>query len=130
MSSKNINNDSDTENEIILFLIKCNIICKDFDSLNGIIIQRDSLLSHQLYDSIKNDLSKLKIVMKSSIYTSMQKNAANNQKWPLLNLIRQLLRRYNYDLLPKRVSDGYTKDGKKKYKRFFEIKKQVNNDNN
>ena len=130
MSSKNINNDSDTENEIILFLNKCNIICKDFDSLNGIIIQRDSLLSHQLYDSIKNDLSKLKIVMKSSIYTSMQKNAANNQKWPLLNLIRQLLRRYNYDLLPKRVSDGYTKDGKKKYKRFFEIKKQVNNDNN
>ena len=130
MTSKNINNDSDTQNEIILFLNKCNIICKDLDTLNGIIISRDSLLSSQLYDSIKNDLSKLKTVMKSSIYTSMQKTAENNQKWPLLNLIRQLLRRYNYNLLPKRVSDGYTKDGKKKYKRFFEIKKQVNNDNN
>ena len=128
MTSKNINNDcnineSDSKNEIILFLNKCNIICKDFDSLNGIIIPRDSLLSPQLYDTIKNDLSKLKTIMKSSIYTSMQKTAENNQKWPLLNLIRQLLRRYNYELLPKRVSDGYTKDGKKKYKRFFEIKK-------
>jgi hypothetical protein len=33
------------------------------------------------------------------------------------------LRSCNYKLTPKRVSDGYTVDGKKKYKRMFIIEK-------
>ena len=49
----------------------------------------------------------------------------NLQRWPLINLIRQILRKYNYQLVPKRVCDGYTKDGIKKYKRFFEVKKII-----
>jgi len=61
-------------------------------------------------------------LLSSSVYTSMQKDADKHQKWPLINLIRQILRKYNYQFLPKRVCDGYTKDGIKKYKRFFEVK--------
>ena len=53
-----------------------------------------------------------------------QKNAEKNQKWPLINLIRQILKQYNYELKPKRHADGYTKDGQKKYKRLFEIKRR------
>ena len=53
----------------------------------------------------------------------MQKTAIASQKWPLINLIRQILHKYNYHLEPKRLCDGYTKDGKKKYKRFFQVKK-------
>ena len=117
----------ESSNKLILdFLNKCEIKCADLDSLVGIIIPREQLLNIVLYDKVKCDIPKLKGHLHSSVYTSVQKNAEKNQRWPLLNLVRQLLRRYHYELKPKRVSDGYTKDGQKKYKRFFEIHK-VNN---
>ena len=55
--------------------------------------------------------------------TSLQKNAEKEQKWPLLNLVRQILNIYNYQMTPIRKSDGYTLEGVKKYKRFFQITK-------
>ena len=58
--------------------------------------------------------------------TSLQKNADKIQKWPLLNLARQILSFYNYKMEPIRKSDGYTLEGVKKYKRFFQIKKNNN----
>ena len=39
------------------------------------------------------------------------------------NLVRQILRASNYNLLPFRKSDGRDKLGKKKYKRSFRIVK-------
>ena len=54
---------------------------------------------------------------------SLQQNAGEKEKWPLLNLVRQLLKANNYNMHPVRISDGYTKDKKKKYKRYFKIKK-------
>jgi hypothetical protein len=117
--------DTDENNSLILnFLNKCNIICNDINNLDETIIYRDTLLNPNLYDKIKQDIPSLKNILKSSTYTSVQKNAENNQKWPLINLIRQILKRYNYELKPKRLADGYTKDGQKKYKRLFEIKKK------
>lgn len=120
--------DTDENNSLILnFLNKCNIICNDIKNLDGTIIYRDTLLNPNLYDKIKQDIPLLKNILNSSTYTSVQKNAENNQKWPLINLIRQILKRYNYELKPKRHADGYTKDGQKKYKRLFEIKnKSIN----
>jgi hypothetical protein len=116
-------------NKIVIdFLNKCNIKCNNIEDLQGIIIDRDCLIIDELYNNIKTDISDFKSILNSSVYTSMQKNAAQNQRWPLLNLIRQLLRRYDYDLKPKRQANGYTKDGKKKYKRYFEIKKKENKD--
>ena len=58
--------------------------------------------------------------------TGLQRNADKNQKWPLLNLIRQILNAYNYEMEPIRKSDGYTLEGVKKYKRYFLIKKKSN----
>ena len=60
--------------------------------------------------------------------TSLQKNAGKAQKWPLLNLVRQILSVYNYKMEPIRKSDGYTLEGVKKYKRFFQIKKGTKKD--
>ncbi len=57
--------------------------------------------------------------------TSLQKNADKSQKWPLLNLTRQLLSIYGYKMEPIRKSDGYTLEGVKKYKRFFHVSKKV-----
>lgn len=117
--------DTDANNDLIInFLNKCNIVCNDVNNLDGTIIYRDTLLNPNLYDKIKQDIPSLKNILNSSTYTSVQKNAENNQRWPLINLIRQILKRYNYELKPKRLADGYTKDGQKKYKRLFEIKKK------
>ena len=52
------------------------------------------------------------------------------QKWPLLNLVRQVLRSCHYKMTPKRVSAGYTKDGKKIFKRMFIIEKLNKIENN
>jgi hypothetical protein len=56
--------------------------------------------------------------------TSLQKNANVCQRWPLLNLIRQILNTFGFKMDPIRKSDGYTLDGIKKYKRFFQIVKK------
>jgi hypothetical protein len=112
-----------TEQEIILFFLNnCGIATTSLENIGGI-IPRENLLSDILYEKLKPDISKLKPILSSTQYTSMQKDADKSQRWPLINLIRQILRKYNYQLVPKRVCDGYTKDGIKKYKRFFEVKK-------
>jgi hypothetical protein len=86
-------------------------------------IPRDQLLNNFLYDEIKILIPELRKTLSSSSLTSLQKNACNDQKWPLLNLVRQILTVYKYEMEPIRKSDGYTKEGVKKYKRYFQIKK-------
>ncbi len=105
------------------FLIKCKIVVNEFDDMNGLLIPREIFLDKEVYDSVKEDISILKQVFTSSALTSLQSNAEDNQKWPLLNLVRQILRSCHYKMTPKRVSAGYTKDGKKIYKRMFIIEK-------
>jgi|TARA_B110000093_G_C12972327_1_gene413450 hypothetical protein len=102
-----------------------NTIGMDFDTIDGLFIPRDMLLDESKYNSVKDDISDLKKKLSSSSLTSLQNNAKTNQKWPLINLIRQILHVYRYNMVPIRKSDGYTKDGVKKFKRFFQIKKTV-----
>lgn len=90
-----------------------------------IFIERDILLSTNIYDSIKADIPELRKIYSSSSLTSLQQTADTCQKWPLLNLIRQILHVYSYQMKPIRKSDGYTVDGVKKFKRFFLIEKKV-----
>lgn len=100
-----------------------------FDELNGMIISRETLLSYNKYDELKYLIPELKKIYSSSFMTSLQKNAEKSQKWPLLNLIRQILHVYGYKMDPIRKADGYTLEGVKKYKRYFLIhKKNINNE--
>lgn len=92
--------------------------------LEGVLIPRAQLLSDAKYTEIKNMIPDLKKSFSSSFMTSLQQNASKSQKWPLLNLVRQILSIYNYQMEPIRKSDGYTLEGVKKYKRFFQIKKK------
>jgi len=116
---------SKEENKEIVkdFLNKCNIVFDEFSQLDGMSIPRDILLSEQLYDKVRPDIEKIKKYYSSGSLTSLQKNAKENQKWPLLNLVRQILKTNNYLMEPVRKSNGYTKEGKKKYLRFFKLKK-------
>jgi hypothetical protein len=88
-------------------------------------IPREQFLDISLYNEIKiliPELKKTKVLSSSSL-TSLQKNAPKEQKWPLLNLVRQILNAYRYEMEPVRKSDGYTKEGVKKYRRYFQIRK-------
>ena len=113
---------------------KCKLVLElvglDYNELKNIsqiIIPRENLLSDTKYEEIKKLIPDIKKSFSSSFMTSLQKNAEKSQKWPLLNLIRQILTVYGYNMIPIRKSDGYTLEGVKKYKRFFIIKNKVNN---
>ena len=99
------------------------IVFENISDLDGQLIPREQLLSDFKYDEIKKLIPELKKVYSSSFMTGLQRNAGKNQKWPLLNLIRQILNSYKFDMEPIRKSDGYTFEGVKKYKRFFQINK-------
>ena len=104
------------------FLNKCSIVFDEFSQLDGMLVPRDILLSKEKYELIKDDIEKMKKLYSSGSLTSLQKNASESQKWPLLNLVRQILKSNNFQMNPIRKSNGYTKEGKKKYLRFFMIK--------
>ena len=87
-------------------------------------LPRDFFINNNLYKELKeSQIPELKLMLSSSYLTALQTPAEKNQRWPLLNLIRQVLRSCNYKLTPKRIANGYTIDGKKKYKRLFIIEK-------
>ena len=94
------------------------------NELDGLLIAREDLLSQSRYDEIKIIIPELKTVFSSSFMTSLQKNAEKDQRWPLLNLVRQILHVHKFKMEPVRKSDGYTPEGVKKYKRFFVIKQK------
>jgi len=114
---------SQQQENIRNFLNKCKIYIKNFDELNGMLIPRELLLDHALYENIQEEIVFLKQVFTSSALTSLQSTAKDSQKWPLLNLVRQVLRSCHYKMTPKRISAGYTKEGKKVFKRMFVIEK-------
>ena len=114
---------TETQQIVKEFLNKCGIVFEDYKMLDGMLIPRETLLSQEKYENIKEDLVKMKKMYSSGALTALQKSAETKQKWPLLNLVRQILKSNNYNMEPIRKSNGYTKEGKKKYLRFFIIKK-------
>mgnify|MGYP003988849921 FL=1 len=93
----------------------------DWSEIKNDEIDRNSLLSDSTYNNIKNDIIIVKKHFSSSTLTSLQNNAEKKQKWPLLNLVRQVLKIHGYTLTPKRKANGYTKTGQKLFRRFFII---------
>jgi DNA-dependent RNA polymerase auxiliary subunit epsilon len=102
---------------------KIGIQISEFESLENLIIPRETLLDDNKYDEIRTIIPDLKKQFSSTTMTSLQKTADKNQKWPLVNLIRQILHKNGYEMEPIRKCDGYTLDKIKKYKRFFICKK-------
>jgi len=116
--SFNLNSD-----ELVISILKIvGINSKNLYNLNGHLIDREKLLDLEIYNKVKIYIPYLKKYLKTTFFTSTHKNAEEKQNWPLINLIRQILKIYNYRLIPKRISNGYTKSGIKLYKRMFEIK--------
>jgi len=111
------------EEESKIILKQVGVEFNELKDIDGLIIQREALLSDTKYEEIKKLIPELKKKYSSSFMTSLQKNADKSQKWPLLNLIRQLLSVNGFKMKPIRKADGYTLEGVKKYKRYFQIYK-------
>ena len=111
----------DEDSKKILNIVGINI--GSINDLEIFLLPREQLLCDLKYKEIQILIPELKKKFSSSFMTSLQKNAKIEQKWPLLNLVRQILSIYNYKMEPIRKSDGYTLEGIKKYKRFFQIQK-------
>jgi hypothetical protein len=111
-------------------LTKIGMTFENENQLNEILIPRETFINDTIYNSVKEHISELKTIFSSSSLTSLQKQAGKSQRWPLLNLIRQILNVYGFHMKPIRKSAGYTADGVKKFTRFFLIqKKNVKSDN-
>ena len=113
------------EEVLMKFFKQIGIELQSTDNLEGILITRETLLMDEKYDNIKKEeiISDLKKIFSSTFLTSLQKTAEKNQRWPLLNLTRQILTQLGYNMVPHRKSDGKDATGKKKYKRFFIVQK-------
>jgi hypothetical protein len=121
-----------TNEQIILeFLKECEIVDTEEKELEHIYIKRDKLIDIELYDKMGKAIKKLKGKFSTSSITSLQETAKTRQKWPLLNLIRQLLKINGFIMKPFRKSAGYNSSGKKKYDRYFYVeRKEQEKDNN
>jgi len=106
-------------------LVASGILVNSKDYPDEILILRDMLINNEIYVSLKNDILELKKNLSSSSLTSLQKGAEKTQKWPLLNLVRQILNVYGFKMIPIRKCDGYTLDGIKRFKRYFQVVKKI-----
>lgn len=114
---------STTETDLMLFVCAAfNIQPHEFNE--GIIIPRDVLLSTDKYEQLKPHIIRLKKIFSSKCMTSMHASAESNQKWPCINLVRQVLKRMGYDIQPERKCAGYDDAGKKLFERFFRVHKR------
>jgi hypothetical protein len=116
---------SDEITVILKILNLSGFVLENMAILNGLSIPRDLLLSNEKYEIVSDYLEKLKKLKKysSSTLTSLHDGAMKKQKWPLLNLVRQILKVENYRMVPFRKTAGKDKNGKKKYVRFFLIER-------
>lgn len=120
--------DQSTEKIVLLVLNKLHFDINSINNLDKKIISREIFLNEEKYKELKDYIPELKKKFKSSYLNSLQSTAEKKQSWPLLNLVRQILKKIDYKMTPKRICDGYDKEGKKKFKRFFTIEKITNNE--
>lgn len=111
------------EKLLLDFLKDCSIDCCSLYELENLHIPREILVNNETYEKVKKYIPMFKKKLSSSYLTSLQSSATNLQRWPLLNLVRQILKTYNFRLNPKRLANGYSKIGKKLYRRVFHVVK-------
>lgn len=117
--------ENNQEKIIIDFLNVCGIPCESLSVIDGLAVPRETLLQEETYKKACEHIDKLKEIYSSSYMTCLQKTAKSNQAWPLINIVRQVLKSCGFSMTPKRLSNGYTKAGKKLYRRVFLINRNI-----
>lgn len=111
------------ESDVIKLLNKSGICVSSFKYLDGFVFERDILLNDSKMEYMEDEIKKIKNIFSVSSIQCLQKNAKQRQKWPLLNLVRQVLKNINFKMVPFRKSNGYDKQKRKIFIRYFRIKK-------
>lgn len=108
--------------EIVNILAVLGITIKTEQDLFGVLIHRDDLLRVDIEQRLAEFVDTLKEKYKSSMLNCLHKNRDDKQKFPAINLVRQILKCNGYKLKPLVFSRGYSKhNGKKLVERNFKI---------
>ena len=96
------------------------------EDLTNLTFPRETLLQKDNQKKLLNLIPQLKLVYNSSYLNCLHDNSIFKQKFPGVNLVRQVLKCHHLALTPKIISNGYEKaTGKKKVSRIFKIEKKM-----
>jgi len=104
----------------LLKIINIDIDIDDKDSLLNYTFERDILLDQTVIDKYYEMIKNLKKNYTSDVLTCLHMNSTIKQRFPGINMLRQILKCNGLKLKPKVVSMGYIGDVKM-VKRFFTI---------
>ena len=109
--------------ELIRKLLK--IIDEKFEKqeLDNMIIEQEQLKQRNIIIKFRELIPELKQHYNSEMLNCLHKNSLSKQKFPAVNMLRQILKCNNYKLKPFIVCNGYDKtNGKKLVERKYVIK--------
>tara|TARA_B100000524_G_scaffold348190_1_gene251963 strand:+ start:5237 stop:5611 length:375 start_codon:yes stop_codon:yes gene_type:complete len=119
-----------SKNENIVNILKdmLSILGIEFTNLENLIdteLLRTDIIRQEVFNHFQNQQEKLKdLGYKTGNLTSLHKNNHMKQKWPAINMLRQVLKCNNLHLKPLIKSDGYDKTtGRKNTIRYYVITK-------
>lgn len=107
--------------EVNCFICEALMITSIDQLKQGMTIHRASLLNMEKYKKLTPYILKLKTIFTSKTMNSLHNGAEYKQKWPFINLVRQVLKKIGYDIKPQRQCAGKDEYGKKKFERYFII---------
>ena len=113
-----------TKNEILFNLLKIvkNDIKKD-ENIENLIIDKEQLKQREIIYKLMELIPKLKTKYNSNMLNCLHRNSLSKQKFPAVNMLRQILKCNNYKLDPYVICNGYNKsNGKKIVERKYKIK--------
>ena len=112
----------DTKRDTIFKILK--IINKKFEEqdIEDIVISQEKLKQPEIIKELRQEIPELKKHYNSNMLNCLHKNSLSKQKFPAINLVRQILKCNDYKLTPFIVSNGYDKTtGKKIVVRKYKI---------
>ena len=92
------------------------IIDKNLENkeISEIIIEQEQLKQREIILKFRELIPKLKKYYNSEMLNCLHKNSLSKQKFPAVNMLRQILKCNNYKLKPFIVCNGYDKSNGKK----------------
>lgn len=95
---------------------------KNLDDLFSLTISQDKLKDKELINKLYEKIDNLKIFYNSNMLTCLHKNSLHKQKFPALNMLRQICKCNGLKMYPFVISRGYDKvSGRKIMDRYYKI---------
>lgn len=95
---------------------------KNLDDLFSLTISQDKLKDKELINKLYEKIDDLKIFYNSNMLTCLHKNSLHKQKFPALNMLRQICKCNGLKMYPFVISRGYDKvSGRKIMDRYYKI---------